>query len=318
MKLWQLLSDPLDRGLFLPGILAGLAVVLTCALLSSLVVVKRLGFIGQGISHSAFGGVGVAAVLIGPGLAVPWLWSGRLTIEPGSWAEFAVILSFCGLAALGMGWLSGGGQRSGGAGGAAPGRAGSTPEDTAIGIALVGSMALGALLVQYARDHALPGRADVRSWESILFGSVTVANWTDVWLSAGVLAVVAAGLWLLRRPLMFWAVDEESARAFGVRTGLLRAALLLLLTLAVVTSMRVAGVVLATALLVLPAATALRLTRRLWVAVALCAGVGVAGLAAGLELSFAANLPSGASIVLSMVALFALAECWARLAPAAR
>lgn len=310
-----MLADPLERELFLPGVLAGLAVVLACALLSVPVVVKRLGFIGQGISHSAFGGVGVAAVLIGPGLAMPALLGGRWQIEPGSWQEFAVILTFCGAAALGMGWLSGGGAGGGpGAGGGGPrGGSRSTPEDTAIGIALVGSMALGALLVQYARDHAPAGRADVRSWESILFGSVTVAGWPDVWLSVGVLLVVAGVLWLMRRPLMFWALDEESARAFGVPCGWVRAALMLLLTLAVVTSMKVAGVVMATALLVLPAATALRLTRRLWPAVLLCAGVGVAGLAGGLEVSFAYNLPSGACIVLMMVALFAAAEVKARL-----
>ena len=63
MKTFEYLSDPLMSSLFWPGVLAGIAIAILSAGLSVFVVVKRLSFIGQGISHAAFGGVGLAAIL---------------------------------------------------------------------------------------------------------------------------------------------------------------------------------------------------------------------------------------------------------------
>ena len=58
MKTLEYFSDPLLRDQFLPAFLAGLALAVLCSLLSVLVVLKRMAFIGQGISHAAFGGIG--------------------------------------------------------------------------------------------------------------------------------------------------------------------------------------------------------------------------------------------------------------------
>ena len=63
MNTWKYLTDPVYAGMFWPAIVTGLAVAVLCSLLSVLVVIKRMAFIGQGISHAAFGGIGVAAVL---------------------------------------------------------------------------------------------------------------------------------------------------------------------------------------------------------------------------------------------------------------
>ena len=57
------LSDPMRRSLFLPSVVTGLAIAALCSMLSVLVVLKRLAFIGQGVSHAAFGGVGLAAAM---------------------------------------------------------------------------------------------------------------------------------------------------------------------------------------------------------------------------------------------------------------
>ncbi len=309
MSLWSIITDPAgDMAIVLPGILTALAVVLMCSVLSPLVVIKRLGFIGQGISHSAFGGIGVAAVLAYPGLMIPGLMSERWHLRAGSTLEFWVIVAFCSIAALGMTAVS---------------RKRTTPEDTAIGIFLVGSMALGALLVEAARASASSARArfaaeglplpqaldqvDFRSWESILFGSVYVNARADVLLAFGVLAGVLAVMAWLRRPLAFWALDEETARAFGVPTPALRTVLMLVLALAVVTCMKTTGVILATALLVLPGAIALRLSRRLGVVWTLSLTAGLAGLVGGIELSLQRNWPPGPCIVAVLAVLFAAA-----------
>lgn len=287
MKTLEYLSDPVLRGIYLPGIGVGALAALACGIVSPVVVVKRLGFVGQGISHSAFGGIGVASLLAAWGL-----------IETGGRAEFAVVVAFCAAAAWGMGVL----------GGAAAGRR-SGSEDTAIGVFLVASMALGAILVQVAREQALAsGRAgDVRSWESILFGSVSVTGMEEVRLCAGVAGLVALSAWAFRRPGLFWAADEEAARAFGVPTRAVRAGLMLALALVVVTTMKVAGVVLSTALLVLPGATALRVSDRLTTVWGMSVAVGLAGIGAGFVVSFETGWQPGPSIVGALVAMYATA-----------
>ncbi|MFN0010565.1 MAG: metal ABC transporter permease [Phycisphaerales bacterium] len=283
MKTLEYLADPMLRGLYLPAILAGLAVAVTCSLVSVLVVVKRLGFVGQGISHSAFGGIGVASLLAAYGV-----------LETGGAAEMLVVGLFCIGAAVGM---------------ALVGRDRKTPEDTAIGLFLVASMALGAILVQVARQHAIEaGRpADVRSWESILFGSVLLVSRAEVVAAWVVLVGVAASLWAARRPLLLWAFDEDAARAAGVPTGLVRAGLLAVLAVVVVTTMKVAGVVLASALIVLPGATALRLSTRLRPVLALSVAAAVLGLVLGLVLSFELSWQPGPCIALAQTGLFVLA-----------
>ena len=260
--------------------------MLTCGVLSPLVVVKRLGFIGQGISHSAFGGVGVAAVLAAVGL-----------IATGGVAEFAVIAMFCVAAALGMGLMAD--RRR-------------TPEDTTIGLFLVGSMAAGALLVAMARGQAVRhGNApDARSWESLLFGSVMGAGTAEVVLAGTVLAVVLIAIVLLRRPLLFWAFDEDAARAFGFPARGMRIVLMIVLALVVVTAMKTAGVVLASALLVLPGATALRLSQRLVPVTVISVLCGLIGLAGGMTLSVEQNWQPGPCVVLVMAGVFVLAMAW--------
>ena len=290
MQIARFLSDPMMREIYLPGTLAGLCTVLMCGLLSPLVVVKRLGFIGQGISHSAFGGVGVAAMLAAFGL-----------ITIGGVGEFAVIALFCIAAALGMGLLA---DRK------------RTPEDTTIGLFLVGSMAAGALLVAMARTQAirLGNRPDARSWESILFGSVMGAGHAEVILAASVLAVVVAAVVTLQRPLLFWAFDEDAARAFGVPARGMRIVLMILLALVVVTAMKTAGVVLASALLVLPGATALRLSQRLIPVTLLSLLCALIGLIGGLILSVEQNWQPGPCVVLVMAAMFTAALAWSAIA----
>lgn len=291
MRIVEMLSDAASREVFVslygPGVLAGLAVVVMSGVLSVLVVVKKLGFVGQGVSHSAFGGIGVAAVLAAAGIV-----SGGAGV-----VQLAIVVAFCIAAAVGMGMVSR--KRSGGGGAG-------VSEDTAIGMFLVGSMALGAVLVQVARGMSeRRGQSEgVQSWESILFGSILGAGPSDAWIAWIVAAGVVGTLWWVRRPLLFWAFDEDSSRAFGVNGGIMKMTLMVLLALAVVVAMKLAGVVLATALLVLPGATALRLSDRMRSVVALSVASGVVGLLAGLALCLELDWQPGPSVVLVMTGMF--------------
>jgi ABC-type Mn2+/Zn2+ transport system permease subunit len=279
----QYLSDPTLRQIYLPGIFTGLGIAVMCAVLSPLVVLKRLSFVGQGISHAAFGGLGVAAI-------VALLLGGTVPAVSTPHAQFTIVLGFCLLSAGMIGWLTDRGSRQ---------------ADTAIGIVLVGAMALGAILIQFAMER---GVRQMRGWESILFGDVFSVGRGDAQLAWIVAACILVVLWAIRRRMLFWAFDEAAAPAFGVPATAMKYVLITLLAVAIVTAMKLAGVVLATALLVLPAAAALRLSDRLTNVVAISAAVAMGGVLAGLTLSFEMNLPPGACIVAVLVTVFAAAR----------
>lgn len=107
--------------------------------------------------------------------------------------------------------------------------------------------------------------------------------------------------------MLFWVFDEDSAPAFGVPVRAMRTLTMILLAAAIVIAMRLAGVVLATALLVLPGATALKLSRRLTSTIAISIACGLIGLILGLAVSFKLDWQPGPCIVLVLTALFALA-----------
>lgn len=266
--------------LFWPPVVAAVCLALLCAWLSVLVTLRRLAFIGQGISHAGFGGIGVAAIF---GLA-------SASLSPAqSLVQFAVVVSFCVAASLAVGWISTGASR----------RAGVTHEDTAIGMVLVVSMAVGSILVSRFAPRF--------QWESFLFGYLMNTAWPEAAVAAGTAAVTLGVLWCLRRPLTFWAFDEPAAEAFGVRTRLAHAVLLALLGLATVTAMRLAGVVIASALLILPGAAALKLSTRLAPVLAMSLTIAVVGVLGGLVLSFELSWPPGPSIVIVLAGIYVAA-----------
>lgn len=298
------LESLMTSPMYSSALLAGLAVVTMCGVLSVFVVVKRLGFVGQGVSHSAFGGVGVASLLavMLPAAFAPHDGGGGM----GELLQFGVIVVFCIATALGMGLMSN--RRT-------------LPADTSIGMFLVGSMALGAVLVHVSREMARSrGQSSlVQSWESILFGSIFLVTRDEMYGGWVIAALVLGVAWWFRRPLLFWVLDEESSSAFGVPAGAMKGTLMVMLAVAVVVAMKLAGVVLATALLVMPGAIALRLTQRLWPSVAISVMAGIIGLIGGLLLSLRLDWPPGPSVVLTLTVIFVLASCivwmstrWAR------
>jgi zinc transport system permease protein len=274
--------------LFWPGVVAALAVGALGGLLAPIVVARRLAFVGQGVSHAAFGGVGVAA----------WLgaWS-----RPGGawWWSFLVVGVFCLGTALGISWVSG---RRGG-------RRGGLTGDTAIGVFLVGSMALGAVLLLERARVAPEEAARIGGAEAWLFGrSLLTLGWMDAAAAWAALGATALVVWRWRRSLAFWAVDEAGAEAFGVPVGRLRVLAMVLLGVAVLVSMRLAGALLATSVLVLPGAAATLVAGRFGRAVGWSVGLGVVSALAGIVLSFEADWPAGPSIVAAQVAL--VGACW--------
>lgn len=257
------------------ALIAGVAIAVLCGVLSPLVVLKRLAFVGQGVSHAAFGAAGVVAVLgVLPAAAVA---SGAGTA--GQLAVYGVLFGFCGLAAALM--ARGGGSKG-------------LSDDTAIGVVLVASMSVGFVLLHIA---ARLGRPSVLSIEEILFGSMTHTTRTDAAVAVAVCAACCAVLLRARRGIVFWAFDESSADEFGVRVSRYRLLVMLLLACAVVVAMRATGVVLATAMLVIPGAVSLRLSERLPAVIAMSVSAALLGVLGGLVLMLMLDWPAGPCVV---------------------
>ena len=172
--------------------------------------------------------------------------------------------------------------------------------DTAIGIFFSLTMALGILFIGLSDAY----NVDLFGY---LFGNILAVTSADLALSAGLGALVMAVLLLLFKEFLFTAYDPEVARASGLPVERLDHLLLTLLALAVVLSIKVVGIVLVSALLVIPGATALQLTRRYVAAVLLSIVTGLLSTLGGLVLSYYADLASGATIVAVAAFLFFLA-----------
>ena len=154
--------------------------------------------------------------------------------------------------------------------------------DLATGIVLGAALGLAALLLYLVTTvHSTTGAT-----QTILFGSVlTIASSTIAPVAA--LSVAALALMaMLYRPLLLSSVSTELASARGIRVRLIGAAYLLALAMTVALAAITIGTILSTALLVGPAATALRLTRRPGVAIAVAALLGVAAMWLGILLAY--------------------------------
>jgi manganese/iron transport system permease protein len=188
------------------------------------------------------------------------------------------------ITALGIGWFS---------------RRQAVREDTAIGVLFTGMFALGILLISTVRSF--------RDFTHILFGNILGVTAGDLALMAVVAAGTLLTLLLFHKELELTSYDPQHAAVIGIQPDRMRLLLLLLLALTVVTSIQVVGVVLTSALLVTPAATASLLTKRLprmmLIAALVAAGSGLVGMYA----SYYAAVSSGAAIVLTCTACFGVA-----------
>jgi zinc/manganese transport system permease protein len=154
--------------------------------------------------------------------------------------------------------------------------------DLATGIVLGAGFGLAALFLYLGTTYDNTSGATV----TILFGSIFALNSSDLPLVLGFGAIVLVAMTMLYRPLMLASVSPELAAARGVPVRLVGAAYLISMAVAVALSAVTIGAILSTALLVGPAASALRLTSRPGHAIALAAVIGVASTWLGILLAY--------------------------------
>jgi ABC-type Mn2+/Zn2+ transport system permease subunit len=246
------------------------------ALVASLIVGVLCAVVGCYVvlRSMAFLGDALAHAIL-PGVAIAFLVGGNLLL--GALVAAVVV-------AVGISYVS---------------RTGAVREDTAIGIFFAAALALGVVLISTADGYAV-------DLTHVLFGNVLGVTTTDLWVSGALAILVVAAIVLLYRRLLVVSFDPILGQTLGLRTGLLRTGLYLMLALTIVVSLRTVGVALVAAMLVTPPATAYLLTRRLPAMMMVSAVIGVVSAVGGLYASYYLDVaPSGAMVLVATVVFLA-------------
>ncbi len=177
--------------------------------------------------------------------------------------------------------------------------------DSAVAVVITTLFGLGVLL---ALSPATPAGLG-----ALLFGDVLGVTDADLALAGALALLVVAALRLLHGRLLVVGLDRSSARALGVRPGLVDAGLLVLLALTILVAVQGLGNLLVVAVVVAPASAARLVARRMAPMLALAAATAVVAGVGGLYLSYYAGIATGAAIAGVLVAAYALAGAGAAL-----
>jgi len=247
------------------ALFVGIMVSLISGLVSVFVVLRKMSFIGAGISHAAFGGVAIG------------FFTGVTPIVTALFYSIAV--------ALGIEFVS---------------RKGKVSEDASIGIFFASSMALGILLISLSKEYNI----DLFGY---LFGNILAITDGEVILTLFTTVLVTGCIMLFLKEIFLITYNEEIARVSGIPVRAINILFLIVLSVSIVISMKIVGIILVSALLVIPGATAQLLTRNLYSMIATSCGVAVISTVLGLFLSYELDIAPGGSIVLTATFLFFIA-----------
>ncbi len=252
------------------AVIVGVLAALCSSLLGVTLVLKRFSFIGDGLSHVAFGAMAVAAV-IGLTNETPVV----LAVTVGS----AILLLRTGQHTRIRG-------------------------DAAIAMISVGALALGYLLMNiFSRSPNLSG--DVCS---TLFGSTSILtlSMADVWLCAGLSAAVIIVFVLFYNRIFAVTFDEDFARATGTKAGLYNLMIAVIVAVIIVLAMNLVGSLLISALVIFPALSAMRVYKS-FLSVTVCSAMlSVSCAVTGIAVSLVADTPVGSTIVAADMAAFGI------------
>ena len=246
---------------------------ISCGLLGSFLVVRKMALVGDALSH---------AVL--PGVALGFLW--QMNKDP--------IAIFVGATAAGLlgttvvGWIT---------------RTTKLKEDAALGLVLASFFAVGVCLISMIQRLPTGNKSGI---EKFLFGQAAALGAADITLMAIVTALTCILVYIFYKELLTVSFDPVFASAIGLPVRLVQETLMLLLAFSVVIALQAVGVVLVSAMLITPAAAAYLLTDRLHRMLGLAAFFGLISGVLGAFLSFLGHgLPTGPLMVLAASTVFA-------------
>ncbi|GAA0454096.1 metal ABC transporter permease [Alkalibacillus silvisoli] len=247
------------------ALIAGILVGIVCGVVGCFIILRGMALMGEAISHAVLPGI-VIAYMLGASFFIGAVITGVLT-------------------ALGIGYIS---QNS------------RIKDDSAIGILLTGTFAVGIVLVTTI------GSTSVDVWH-ILFGNVLAVSRSDLWMTLGITIGVLILVFVFYKQLLLSTFDPTMAKAIGLPTRLIHYMLMFILSLVTVASLNTVGVILVVAMLITPGATAYLLTDRLPIMLTLSAAFGVISAVVGVFYSYIYDVATGASIVIVASLLFTLA-----------
>ncbi|MBQ9526686.1 MAG: metal ABC transporter permease [Fretibacterium sp.] len=258
------------------ALIVGVLIALCSSLLGVTLVLKRFSFIGDGLSHVAFGAMAVASVM---GLADP-----QRGLPTGSMPVVLAVTVLCAVLLLRTGQNT------------------TIKGDAAVAMLSVGALALGYLLMNvFSTSSNLSG--DVCT---TLFGSTSILTLTprDVWLSVVLSLAVVVVFVLFYHKIFAVTFDEDFARATGVKAGAYNLMIAIVTAVVIVLAMNLVGSLLISALVIFPALSAMRVFKSfLSVTVcSVCLSVGCALL--GMVVAILAGTPVGSTIVAADMAAF--------------
>ena len=249
------ISDILSYDFMQRALIACILSGISCGIVGSYIVARRMVFLSGGITHASFGGLGIA------------LYAG---INPTFGALIFAILS-----AIGIEFSS---------------RRIKMREDSAIGIMWSLGMAIGALFMSLRPGYA----SDLTSY---LFGNILLVDSSDI-VMLGILSVtlIIGAIAMLRR-IMYVTFDEDYARSQGMATQCIAYTMAIIVSLAIVLSIKVMGIILLISLMTIPTVVANTLTKDYRKIALLSAVIGIIGNILGFIFSYNFNLPTGSCII---------------------
>lgn len=169
--------------------------------------------------------------------------------------------------------------------------------DAAIAVLLVSGFGIGVLLISATGGFSV-------DLFSFLFGSILLLNNNDMVLILGVSSGVIASIVLLRKQLLHFTFDEEQARVSGLNVDRLNYVFVVIAGVTVITSMRLVGILLISALIVIPNITSMMYGRGFKHTVLISMGISVVSVVSGIILSYYFDLaPSGAIVMITIAIL---------------
>jgi zinc transport system permease protein len=175
--------------------------------------------------------------------------------------------------------------------------------DSALALFLSGSLALAVVLLSL-------GQGLNANLFNYLFGSIVTVTEQDVYLIGALAVVVAAVLALFYKELVFITFDEESARVSGIPTKRINTILILLTALTVSLAIPIVGILLITALIVIPVITALQFRKGFARTLIVAEFISLSSVLSGVVISYHLDLAAGGTIVLIMLAVFLGVILW--------
>ena len=262
------ITEMLSYGFMQRALIGGSLIAILCSVLGVFLVLRRLSLIGDGLAHVTFGSVALALFF-------------RLHSIYMTLAIIPVVLA----SAMGILKL---GQKA------------KIYGDAAIGIVSAIGIATGVMLASIAGGF----NVDLFSY---LFGNILSISSSELVIAAVLFGIVITCVVVFYNELFASTFDEELAKSSGLDTDRINSVLVLLTALTVVLAMKVVGIMLISALLILPAVSALQVAKGFKTAIVCSACIGVSTVIVGISLSFALNLPTGAAIVLFKFFIFLVA-----------